>query len=415
MNTTDPPPLGHAKYSFFNKIFQFESCSALDDDMCEGRYGGWFAGVYPDRETSFPEITSAVTALFIVWCGFHILTFFRSDSHILHLVGASFFVNGIASCIAHIDTSARLGAIIDRWTMVLMAWLTCGYMIDEFVDSLRRFASYRDRHRDQLTVRQLEREANFTRQWRRAVGWVTCLSFAWLFLAEDALCHHQTIVMLAIITPLLFALALGGGVMVMNRCHREAESRESEVDDETKREREEMWGHFRWARKRMCIGLTAAVFGIACQLFTEGACDSSRFAQLFPGHALWHMCFAWGVLNMLIFAALLRLDNHNSGLLVYPQADVMCGNTSAFTTWYFYLFPGFEFVHKDCLDEVRAHLHQVDQEASGRRIGDSSDQAIKRAKSSPALGSFKSLGMYRSRTSQKIVPEPVRTEEQGDS
>ena len=44
-------------------------------------------------------------------------------------------------------------------------------------------------------------------------------------------------------------------------------------------------------------------------IVTEQLCCTSDFFKLFPGHLIWHLGMTLGLVNCLVYAALLRADN----------------------------------------------------------------------------------------------------------
>ena len=102
---------------------------------CEGKYGGLFRGHIGPRDCYLPELGSTVTALFVFWCGAHMLAFWRTEVHTLLITGASFAVNGWASFVSH-ATAWPIASTVDRWSMTLTAWLIVAFMGDETAEAL---------------------------------------------------------------------------------------------------------------------------------------------------------------------------------------------------------------------------------------------------------------------------------------
>jgi len=335
------------------------------DMMCEGKTSG-----------GYPEVGSTITSLVIIWCGVHMLLFWRTESQLLLLIGASFFVNGWSALLSH-ATGDATSAIIDRWSLVLTVWLVMAFVIDEFTQAIasqccrspalpaiapapapaespgpspppsphalsapaptqqypggpdQRLFPRRDNRRRADGLNSLPRLA------LRGAGYCLCLSAAWLFLAIDAQQHQQWIVEVAFAIPLVMTLLLGA--LLLFWVYRKAHSAE-----QIGQEAHMQW---QWAYTRLVLGVIAAGLGVLSNFATENFCEASDLFTYFPGHALWHVLCAWGLLNCLLVAALLRLDDSPYPVLSrLDQNEYPTPWQKRLAVWYFWVLPGFEFV-----------------------------------------------------------------------
>ena len=66
---------------------------------------------------------------------------------------------------------------------------------------------------------------------------------------------------------------------------------------------------------------------------------------------LWHILMSWGLMNCLIYAAMLRLDNMHSRFKEHPVLEQQPPPASCLPQrWvrrYFWLLPAFSFVPRD--------------------------------------------------------------------
>ena len=64
---------------------------------------------------------------------------------------------------------------------------------------------------------------------------------------------------------------------------------------------------------RLWLGWVVAAVSAGSWIATESQCDrdtsTGRFFRLFPGHVIWHLGMTTGLVNCLVYAALLRADN----------------------------------------------------------------------------------------------------------
>ena len=292
------------------------------DIMCERFHHG-----------RYPEVYSTASAIFIVVCGAHMLLYWRTEIQMMSVVGSCFVVNGWSAMVSHATGNAT-ASIIDRWSLVVTAWLVAGFAIDEYTQALAA-AYFRDRSqglrsRPRLLV--------------RGIGWALTVSLSWFFLALDAQQHDQGLITLAFALPLLASLVLALCIMGSSATAHSA----AVVGPAAA-------AQWVWARRRLGAGLLAAAVGIATNFVTEEYCDSSTgLFAIVPGHAIWHVCMSWGLFNMLIYAALLRLDDSVYPLLRLlpsPVPSSALRNEHAFSDCcrclqraYFTVLPGFEFV-----------------------------------------------------------------------
>ena len=284
----------------------------------------------------FPEIGNVISSIVIIWAGFHMLYFFRTESQMITLIAAGFVVNGWSALGSH-ATGAPIPAVIDRWSMLSVAWIACGFMIDEFTESLflrRGFCT------DAIIApRAAERPnaaADFPRKRLvvRGLGWTLCLSATWIVIGVDWQVHDQTLHVAMTAAPVLLAVILGGVIIYF-----------------TSRQGRNV-GNWQYAAKRFKIGVALGVVAVACEIFTMNFCDTSDFFKIFPGHALWHVCLSLALINFLVYASMLRLDNmygtHPYFYDAFPthkDDDSCCCYCWGARGWsiYFAIVPGFEF------------------------------------------------------------------------
>lgn len=226
------------------------------------------------------EITSGVSALVIVGCGMHMLVFWRTDSQTLLLISSLFLVNGIASVVSHL-TLLPMWAVADRWSMLIVAWIACGFVIDELI----ALASDLSRVR----VHRL-----------RAVGWVVASFCVVASLSYDAVEHDPVVVDVLIAAPLVVSVSLG---VVMSCVDRTPHSRGMAT--------RQQW---RVARCRFGVGCLLIILGVLSDMASSYLC---RDMPWFPFHATWHVLMAFGLVQTLVFAAILHLDRQrHAGLWI---------------------------------------------------------------------------------------------------
>ena len=439
-----------------------------NDMMCEGKRSG-----------GYPEVGSTVTSLIIMWCGIHMLLFWRTDAQLLLVIGASFVANGWSAMIAHASGDAT-ASIIDRWSLVLTAWLVVAYILDEFTEalvtshggscssafraglaskatkaaaresepeprdpelgtaadgpkwthssssSLRSRSPSRMSQEERVCVLQLH---SWPRLLSRGFGYIACVSAAWVFLAFDAQNHDQSLIELAFGLPLGIAVVLGISVYCLDdavmkdelEAARKAVARGRTAGERRAAERNladlaDGAAEWRWAYSRLMLGLVAAALGILCNFLTERYCEASRFFAYFPGHALWHVLSSWGLLNCLVLAAMLRLDNmadKDFRRLPHAPERAVAGDGAgaaaagwarawhALATVYFALLPGFEFVPAG---------EAAEPEVRQRAATDPTGMAIGRAAKAEAAPAQQRRRRFNLRAAEAPRGEPTASE-----
>jgi len=318
------------------------ACTLISNVMCEGRYGGLLLGILDCGE--YPEVLSGVTAVFIMWCGLHMLLFFRCDSYALALIAASFFVNGLSASISHLllegsihdawdapgsFNTDEVTAIVDRMSLLFTAWFCCAFMLDEAFEKLTR---------DLCGAAQSRANA----RWRRVFVWTSCLTVAWVLLGMDVQCHDQTRLVYGVAVPILVVVAAASTIQLATwgACGRADKSATSSMG--------------RWAVRRFWLGCGLCVTGIVSDRLTEQYCDASDFAKLFPGHALWHISTSLGLVNVVLYGAYLLQDDLNATMVRTMDrcccecCPPWCGCWTSLRTCYFAVLPGFRFVSNAC-------------------------------------------------------------------
>ena len=92
---------------------------------------------------------------------------------------------------------------------------------------------------------------------------------------------------------------------------------------------------------RLWLGLFLCSISATLWMVTEGHCDEVNFFKVFPGHLIWHIGMTLGLLNCLVYAALLRADNFSQ----HPRF-VGAGNC-CIGLLYFSILPGLVFLVDD--------------------------------------------------------------------
>ena len=63
---------------------------AEESVLCEAKYGGLFRMAIYSAGAYFPEVGSVISAVFIIWCGVHMMIFWTHESVFLRLLSAMF-------------------------------------------------------------------------------------------------------------------------------------------------------------------------------------------------------------------------------------------------------------------------------------------------------------------------------------
>ena len=320
--------------------------------LCEEKYGGLFRGVGPAGKY-FPAYGSAISAWVIVLCGLHMLFFWVHDSTFLKLIAAMFFVNGWSSFGYHAFEDEMCGSI-DKLSMLCAVWLVAGFCLDELFESwlstgdaiasigsnpvLRRLVLVMpafptgprsddgaDRRPGWSVATPPARQvARGLRSLLAGVGWALSTSVLWFAMAKEIAFPDQNVFILLFALPLIASLAVA---LLLQRRARMGLVTNSFLSAEL-----EAYG-----RRRFILGVCLMIVGVICWVGTEQACDSVAFFRWFPGHAVWHVTMAFGMLNALIFAALLRANNFGSTPVFRVDGPSRLANC------YFSALPAFAF------------------------------------------------------------------------
>ena len=321
------------------------------DYHCEARYGGLFRGLQPAGQY-LPEIGSTASSLFIIFVGLHMLLAWRMDAQMVTFIAACFVVNGWAALLSHASGMAE-AAIIDRWSLLATSWAACAFMLDEIAEAIFvRPGVLSDAHgraveADTCCSPRVEWPAGRTLV--RAAGWIICLSVTWLLIAQDAISHSQEKVVQWTAVPL--AMSIVGGLVTMALRER-IESSCSRADPCSSAD-------WQWARRRFRLGMWVGLTGVLLESLGSAYCDQSDFWRAFPSHALWHVGMSWGLMQCMIYGALLRLDKlnvraHITGHVFLPGGSVVVTSDEEGATYpcmrvayavYFAFFPAFDFVY----------------------------------------------------------------------
>lgn len=69
---------------------------------------------------------------------------------------------------------------------------------------------------------------------------------------------------------------------------------------------------FYLARRRFFWGLALLLLAVSAWLATEGLCDTTPFFRVFPGHALFHVLMAYGLMQCLVYPSILRASFYSA-------------------------------------------------------------------------------------------------------
>jgi hypothetical protein len=355
----------------------------LSVHFCEVRFGGIFrswkplpAGVY------LPEWGSMISAAFILYCGLHMLLFWIHDSALLKLVAAMFCVNGIASFFYHMTALPSWGAA-DGNSMLFIVWTCVAFMWDEFIETIVqqeacvccKGGGWDERASEKLPAHYWR---IIFRRAMSAVIWVLCFMIAmWLMtFGDDAIesatymsakTAHAVAFAAPIVLIILCAIILTG----VRRCARLRRRREMEGDEALGRIDTERMERATSVDKlgqyvddhvmlaaivRLWVGVFTCIVSATCWIATEHLCDVVDFFKVFPGHLIWHVGMTWGLVNCLVFAALLRADN-------FRQRPQFVSAPGCLGRMYFSFLPGLVFLTES--SDAYAGFKQVRQSADG--------------------------------------------------
>ena len=266
--------------------------SEVEVQFCEAKFGGLFragdpvcpGGICPES-VYLPEWGSTLSAVFIVYCGMHMLYFWVHDSAMLRLIASMFCVNGVASFFYHM-TNLRSWGLTDGNTMLFLVWVVVAYMWDEFIETLAVQCSCFPTW-NQVSRSELGAEAYwcvFARRAFSAVVWVTALAGAWWLMFSEV--TTKTTHAIAIAVPLLVLVFFAVVLTVLRpscRKRRRAKggphlAKGASGDDITK-----FAGHMEsTAVCRLWLGVVLAALAALCWIVTEELCCTVDFFKVFP-------------------------------------------------------------------------------------------------------------------------------------
>jgi len=309
----------------------------LNVQFCEAKWGGLFRG-QQEKGIYLPEIGSCISAVGIIVMGSHMLIFWIHPSGFLRLISTTFVINGISSFMYHY-TNLRSWAHADGMSMLFIAWMISAYIFEEAI----QIVDY-----DRLYIRK----SLFSR-FIIACFWCLSCGYTWWMIAGapvNGKLYVDKIFEIMFIIPLTISIGMTLGMMKYYQ-----RSRLPYLSDQVEK----------MARIRFLFGVVIIIIGASSWIITEQFCDKIDFFKLFPGHLLWHIISAWGMLNCLFYAALLRADDFsmrvsiNTGsITVSEQCScrsilyllyVSCNFESLKTAWircsnvYFMILPAFQF------------------------------------------------------------------------
>lgn len=240
---------------------------------CERRHGGPL-NHHDEDGNHGPEILNTVTAAFIFFVGMYQLVLWNHQSAFIRLLCALVVINGWSSALRHM-ADIPFCAVLDGTSMVLGAVLGCCFMVDLAAQRARNFVT--------------------TAVLRMAV-WagmpvLFCLCFMRNPHSFDP--HTQSMafrVMFAL--PVLCVIVAVYGSLWCNWVTW------TSIDDEA----------IDSVKYYLRVGVPLFFLGVLSLGLSELFCETSSVAQYFPGHALWHLLFPFGVNALLLFICTLWSD-----------------------------------------------------------------------------------------------------------
>ena len=315
-----------------NKALSFLARWSTDYKYCEAKYGSILRGKAPSMMDSdhwmeadgapFFEWGAVVSASAIIWCGCHMLLFWRHDSTMLHLIASLFIVNGLSAAVAH-GTNIYSWHRIDGMSMALTAWLATGFLFEEIAEN---FYATR-KHMGQRAM-------------LRMISWFLFLLVFWWFSETNAAIGNFELgdhIDFAITMVPLVMVTLMSLIVI-----RQGWAVSTYVDSRVLRKTNVLF----------IRGLCIASFGIVSWVGTELLCDSVKLVRWFPGHFIWHLTVSYGFTLMMLLGGVLRADNFKKKPRIWRPSrhggqKGWCnhGAYNVFTSFYFDILP--EFAHVD--------------------------------------------------------------------
>ena len=309
--------------------------NSFEARYCEGRYGGIFYMEISDEPDMtgtrfFPERGAVFSTPVILLCGLHMAFMWRHESSLLHVIAALFCVNGVTAFGAH-ASGITAWHNIDSKSMLLAVWLSLGFLMSELIENSMRMCrcggpSWR-----------------CIRRFLSAFTWVMVLTIYWWVAETNGRVFQfeigERIGAAFTAIPLLVAVVVN---FTLATCCKKRLGKQMGSDAAISR-----------ARCRFMFGFLFASLGVVSWVVTENLCGQDtfigRFFRWFPGHFLWHICMAYGMMQGMIFAGALRADNFNCTVEVYEGRGCTRSSGRCFgdpCTLYYYLFPSLRLIPK---------------------------------------------------------------------
>lgn len=356
---------------------------------CEAKYGSVFIGHVSMAESDhwreepgapFIEVGAVASAGFILWCGCHMLLFWRHDSTLLHLIASLFVVNGIGAGFAHAWSQSSWHRI-DGMSMALTAWIACGFLFEEVSENY-----FADRRREGRRA-----------VWR-LLAWFVFLFIFWWFSETNAAVSHN-LELGDYVDFLIIALPMALCVIMAVIVIWQGWAVNAYVDAKVARK----------AKHLFCRGLIVAFLGIATWVVTEKGCDTIKALRYVPGHLVWHVTMAYGLTMMLLLGGVLRADNFKKKPRIWRprrKGKGFCRNGAynCLTSLYFDAMP--EFAHVDPALDASTGFESVALHAVQRVNTRAMPSPFGKKSSLGGLGSLKnlsSMGSFKTSLAGRFV------------
>lgn len=289
-------PFGHASFSKLHQAIQSldavkawarSSMAAqlvfgFNGRYCERRFGGLLN--HHDHDGNHgPEILNTITSAFIVFVGVYEIAFWNHQSAFIRLLCAMVIINGWSAAVRHY-ADVPFCAVLDGITMVIGAVLGCCYLVDLVTQRMK----------DQFKIIVLRVSA-----WA-GVPLLFCLCF---IRSPHSFDPHTS----SSAFRFMFAFPLIGVAMVVYGSLWRNWVTWDSVDNEALAN----------VKYHLLVGVPLCCLGALCLGASELFCDDSPLAQYFPGHALWHLLFPFGVNALLLYLCALWADTNHQPLHFY--------------------------------------------------------------------------------------------------
>ena len=337
-------------------------------NFCEVKWGGIFRGMKPRHTPGvyLPEWGSMCSAVFILYCGLHMLIFWMHDSGFLKLVATMFCVNGFSSFFFHMTALPSWGDM-DGNSMLLLVWMCAAFMWDEFMETMSQQSLHPEWTFRARSVMPHFYWRVFSRRVLSALIWVFFIGFAWLMMFRPAgafstfgFFKRQNAHAIAVAVPLIFMSILAALLTCIRRNARAARRDALKANSSSARGGDgtgggpsggvgnsvDILGEYidpkvmAGASMRLWFGLALCAASATAWVATEQLCDTVDFFKLFPGHVIWHIGMTLGLVNCMVYPALLRSDN-------FRQSPFFATSPDCLGKLYFALLPGLVFVIPD--------------------------------------------------------------------